>query len=493
MSSELKNKTVKGLGWSSIDSFASQGISFIVGIILARLLSPEEFGVIGIATILTVLFDKIVDCGFSNALIRKQDVKDIDFNTTFYFNLVLSCILYLVCFVCAPLIAAFFHNEALIKVVRWISLSLIISAFAIIQRTRLVKKIDFKTQAKISLTASILSGGVGITMAFLGCGVWSLVGQHLSRQISVTVLLWIFNKWAPRLEFSFTSFKQLFSYGGKLMLSGIIDTLCSELTVIFVGRIYTSATLGQYSRAKQFIGIFSSNLSSIIERVTYPVLSRIQENKTQLIANYRKIIRVLMLVTGIGTAIMASCAKSIILILIGPKWVEAILYMQLYAFVVITVPLKNFNLNLLQVYGRSDYILVLSIIKRVIEVGAVFLGFIGMKWMLIGFAIAGVIGFLLNAYCTMKVSGYSLSRQIGDLIPSLVACSIIGLIMYAMSFIITNIYLCLLLQLMVGATLFFAIYEKTKFEEYLYIKDIVKEYIVRPIQQVLAKNKHKSI
>lgn len=483
MSSNLKNKTVKGLGWSSVDSIASQGFSFIVGIVLARLLSPEEFGVIGIAMILITLFDKIVDCGFSNALIRKQDTQEVDYNTTFIFNLVLSGFLYLICFLSAPLVASFFHNEILIKVVRWISLVLIINAFAIIQRTRLVKNIDFKTQAKVSVTASITSGCIGIALAYCGCGVWSLVGMQLSRQLCNTTLLWFFNKWAPKFEFSYSSFKQLFSYGGKLMLSGIIDTLCSELTVIFVGRIYTPATLGQYSRAKQFTGIFTSNLSTVVERVTYPVLSNIQDNKVQLIANYKKIIRTLMLIVGVGTAFMAACAKSIVLILIGPKWIESILYMQLISFVLITVPLKNFNLNLLQVYGRSDYILILSVIKRVIEVGAVFLGFIGMEWMIIGFAVAGIIGFLLNAYFTMKVSGYTVFQQIRDLLPSLLICSIVGLSMFIVTFFIQDIYLCLVLQIIIGASLFFTLYEKLGFEEYVFVKSLVKEYLYYPLKR----------
>ena len=488
----LKDKTVKGLSWSTIDSFASHGISFVVGVVLARLQSPDEFGVIGVAMIFVALFDKIIDCGFSNALIRKQDAKEIDYNTTFLFNIVLSAVLYVLCFIGAPYIAFFFQTPPLASVVRWISLVLIINAFAIIQRTWLVKRIDFKTQAKISVTASLLSGCVGVTMALCSYGVWSLVGQQLSRQFCNTTLLWIFNKWSPKLEFSRKSFHELFSYGGKLMLSGIIDTIFNELTTIFVGKIYLPATLGQYSRAKQFSSIFSSNLSTVVERVTYPVLSELQNNESHLIANYRRIMRTLALVSGVGCAIIASTAKPIVLILIGEKWTEAIVYLQLLAFVEITIPLKNVNLNLLQVYGRSDYILVLSIVKRIVELAAIYLGFISMKWMLVGFALAGVMGLLLNAFFTMKTCGYTLLQQIKDLWPSLTLCSFVGIVMYIVSILVSNIYSCFVLQLFFGIILFISFLEFFKLDEYCLIKKLVKEYCVKPIKSKYSYESNKN-
>jgi len=466
----LKHKTALGLGWSAIDSIASQGITFIVGLVLARLLTPSEFGTIGLAMILVTLFNTIVDSGFSSALIRKQDVQEIDLNTTFIFNFVVSAILYIVCFISAPSLSRFFHNSDLINVTRWISLVLIINALAIIHRTLLVKKVDFKTQAIISVSASLISGVIGIWMAYEGFGVYSLVWQQLSRQAINTLLLWISSKWRPRLEFSKNSFTNLFSFGGKLLLSSIIDTIFNELSVIFIGRIYTTATLGQYTRAKQFSSIFSSNVSSVIQRVTYPILSDIQDNRERLISNYRRIIKMLMLLVGLGTAVIASTSNSVILILLGPKWTEAIIYLQLLAFVEITIPLKNFNLNLLQVYGRSDYILVLSIIKRVIEVGALLLGLINIYWMLLGLAFAGVIGFLLNAFFTMKVSKLKVSTQIMDLLPSLILSIIVGGAMYVVSLFISNIYICLIIQMIVGCVLFLCLSHLFKLSETEYLK-----------------------
>lgn len=478
-SNSLKDKTVHGLGWSAIDNVANHSVSFIVGIILARLLSPDEFGTIGIAMIFVTLFNTIVNSGFSSALIRKQDVTKTDYNTTFVFNFVVSCILYGVCFFAAPFIARFFNSEILVSVVRWISLVIIINAFAIIQQTRIIKSIDFKTLAKISLMASSLSGGIGIAMAYMGFGVYSLVGQQLSRQFINTLLLWIYSKWRPQIEFSIKSFKELFSYGSKLLASGIIDTLCNELTTIFVGKIYTTATLGQYSRAKQFGGFFTSNISSITQRVTYPVLSEMRADEKRLIMNYRRIIKSLMLLVGLGSAFIFAGAKSIILILVGPKWTEAIIYLQLLVFNDITIPLKNINLNLLQVYGRSDYILRLSIIKRIIELGAIMLGFFGLEYMIVGFAVAGVIGFLLNAYCTMKVSGFTVKEQVKDLLPSLCVSFVVGLVMFLISKVISNIYLSLIVQVFIGGGLFYLIVRWRKMQEFYYLKGLAVEYYLK--------------
>lgn len=478
MSNSSKNETIKGISWSAIDSISAQGITFIVSIVLGRLLSPAEYGTIGVANIFVALFNKIVDSGFSNALIRKQDTKNIDYNTTFIINLSVSGVLYVLCFLFAPLIARYFNNDILESVIRWICLVVIINAFAIIHRTQFIKNINFKTQAKISVFSSIISGVIGIAMAIAGCGVWSLVGQQISRQLCNTVLFWVYNKWRPQIEFSYQSFKELFSFGSKLLLTGITDTIFNELSTIVTGKIYRSATLGQYSRAKQFGSMFSSNLSTVMERVTYPVLSRFQNNQNKLIDYYKIMIRSLMLVSGIGLAIISSCARPIILILLGEKWTEAIIYLQLIAFVDVFIPLKNVNLNLLKVYGRSDYIFRLSIIKRIIELSAVLLGiYFSMEWMIIGFAITGFIGFVLNAYCTSKESGYKVWDQIADLIPSFSLSLLVGIAMFIVSVFIDNIYICLITQLFIGAILFFTIAEITKLKEYVFVKQIVVDLL----------------
>ena len=304
MTESLKNKTVKGVSWSFIDNLSSSGITFLVGLVLARLLTPSEYGIMAILTIFIAVSNSIVDSGFSNALIRKTDARRVDYNTVFLFNLLISGLLYVVLFLAAPAISRFFKEPLLVEVMRVIGWVLVINALAIIPRTLFVKEVNFKTQTKVSLIASISSGVIGIGMALAGLGVWSLVGQQLSRQLLNTLFLWIYCTWRPAWEFSMQSFKELFGFGSKLLLSGLLDTVFKEIYSLVIGRCYTSAQLGQYTRASQFNQIFSSNLTSVIQRVSYPVLSSIQNEPERLREAYRKVIKSTMLISfacaGIG-------------------------------------------------------------------------------------------------------------------------------------------------------------------------------------------------
>ena len=285
----LKEKTVKGTAWSGIDNVAQYGVSFVVSIVLARLLSPDDYGLLGIITIFTAICSALINGGFTTALIRKKDCTEDDYNTAFVVNLTMSLLLYVVIFFCAPLIAKFLSRDELVLLTQVSSLGMIIGAMALVQQTRLTKRIDFKTQTKITLIASITSGVIGIGMALIGFGVWSLVAQSLSLQSLRTVLLWKFNKWIPSLKISRESFKNLFGFGWKMMLSEMLNTIWKELYQVVVGKFYTPATLGQYTRAKGFSKLFSSNLNSIVQRVTYPVLSNIQDDKERMVNAYRRV------------------------------------------------------------------------------------------------------------------------------------------------------------------------------------------------------------
>ena len=291
MSSSLKDKTVSGVGWSAVDAFLGQGISFLVGIILARLLSPSEYGLIGICTIFTFVLSGIVDSGFSNALIRKKDTTNEDYNTMFITNMVMSFLLYLLLFFSAPIIARFFGRPELVSLVRAIGLILIFQALSITQVTILTKRIDFKTKTKASVVATALSGVIGVGMAFYGFGVWSLVGQQLSNKLVYTVCLWILNKWWPRLKFCADSFHYMWGYGWKLMLSGLLNNIWNQLYHVVVGRFYSPETLGQFSRSREYANLLSANFTSIVQRVTFPALSEIQNEKERLKTAYRKVIK----------------------------------------------------------------------------------------------------------------------------------------------------------------------------------------------------------
>jgi O-antigen/teichoic acid export membrane protein len=268
--SSIKEKTLSGLGWSFADNILSSGITFIVGLILARILSPAEFGILGMIAVFIAVSNSIIDSGFSTALIRKNDATNTDYNTVFYFNLLIGFTLFGVLYLCAPAISRFFKEPALVSITRVTGLALIFNSFSIIQRTLLTKLVDFKTQTKITVIASLISGVVGIGMALRGLGVWSLVGQQLTRQLLATRLLWKFGTWRPRLEFSDESFKELFGFGSRMLISGLLGTIYKNVYYLVIGKFYNAEQLGQYTRAEHFSTLFSSNLTGIIQRLSFP-------------------------------------------------------------------------------------------------------------------------------------------------------------------------------------------------------------------------------
>lgn len=478
MSESLKDKTVKGVGWSFADNIANTGVSFVVGLVLARLLTPEEYGLIGIITIFIMVFNSIVDSGFSNALIRKKDASDKDYNTVFITNLLLSVLLFVVLYNCAPAISRFFNQPQLIPLTRVMGSVIIINAFAIIQRTILVKKIDFKTQTKVSLISSISSGVVGIGMAIGGMGVWSLVGQQISRQLLNTLFLWVYNKWWPKLQFSLDSFRELFNFGWKLLVSGLIDTVWKEVYQFVIGKFYTTETLGQYTRAQQFSSVFSSNLTTIVQRVSYPVLSSIQDEKERMKAAYKKVIKTTMLVTFVCMLGLAAVAKPMVLVLIGEKWLPCVVLLQILCFSIMLYPLHAINLNMLQVQGRSDLFLKLEIAKKAIAVGPVLLGiFINIYWMLCGSVVTGFIAYYLNAYYSGKFLNYSIREQIKDISPSFGIAITMAAVVYALSFLPLSAYLILPVQLICGVLLVWGLCELKHRDEYIEIKNIALSVI----------------
>lgn len=480
MSESLKAKTVRGTVWSAVDNVANQGITFLVGLVLARLLSPHEYGLIGYILIIVAILNSIVDSGFSNALIRKKDVKEIDYNTTFIFNLVLSVGMVIIMFVSAPWISRFLKESQLIPLIRAMSIIVVINAFAIIQRTNLVKRIDFKTQTKVSLISSISSGVVGISMALSGMGVWSLAGQQISRQLLNTVFLWVFNRWIPKWQFSWASFRELFGFGWKLMVSGLIDVTWKEIYQLVIGKCYSTATLGQYTRGKQFSDIFSTNMTAIIQRVSYPVLSSVQDDRLRLKEGYRKIIKVSMLLSFTCLFGLGAVAEPLITILIGPQWSEAAEYLQIIIFTASLYPLHALNLNMLQVQGRSDLFLKLEIIKKTVAIAPILLGiFVGIKWMLWGSLVTGVFAYYLNSYYSGRMLDYSIWQQIKDILPSLGVATIMMVSVYAVSLIGWSPVWILLLQLLTGFIITISACELIKLEEYMELKKIFLGFLKR--------------
>ena len=466
------------MGWSALENVTRLGVTFVVSIVLARLLSPEEYGLIGILTIFIAIFNAIVDSGFTNALIRKQDATDTDYSTVFYTNLVLSVVLAAVLFFCAKPISVFFERPELVSLTQVMSSVVIINALSIVQRVRTTKAIDFKTQTKITFISSIGSGFIGIAMAYMGYGVWALVGQQISNQLLTTLFFWFYNKWMPKFVFSWASFKEMWAFGSKLLASGLIDTAWKEVYQVVIGKCYSPATLGLYTRAKQFADLCSSNLTSVVQRVSYPVLSSIQDDRARLKGAYQMVIKTTMLPTFVLMLGMASCAESMINVLIGEQWLECVPMLQIICTYGMLYPLHALNLNMLQVQGRSDLFLKLEIIKKIVGIGPLLLGiFVNIYWMLAGTLVTSLISYYLNAYYSGPFLNYSIKEQVKDILPSFGVAVAMAVPVYTMSFIPFNPFILLPLQIVAGAVITLAICEATKLPEYMQLKGIVNTLI----------------
>ncbi len=479
MAENLKQKTIHGLFWSFIDNFSRLGLQFIFGIILARILSPREFGLIGMLTIFIAVSQTIVESGFSTALIRKKDCSENDYSTVFYFNLIVSLVLYILLFFSSGLISNFFGETELKNMFKVFGLILIINAMGMIQQTIFIKEINFKVQTYVTLIASLGSGLLAIWAALVGMGVWSLVVLNLSRAFLNTVFLWIWSVWRPILFFSKKSFSELFGFGSKLLISNLIDTIFQNIYYLVIGKYFSAQELGFYTRADQFQNLPSKNITGVIQRVSYPVLSAIQDQPERLKENYRKLIRSTMYITFILMLGMAAVAKPMVITLIGEKWLPSVQYLQLLCFVGMLYPLHALNINILNVKGRSDLILKLEFIKKPTAIPIIIVGIVwGIKIMIIGMILHSVFSLFLNSYWSGRLIGYSAKEQFLDLWPSLVFSFFVNGIVFVISFIdLPSSLLMLGIQLISGLILTILLGEIIKFRDYRYLKSLIIEQL----------------
>ena len=476
----LKSKTIKGTAWSAADAFLGQGVTFLVGIVLARMLSPDEYGLIGICLIFNTVLSGIVDSGFSNALIRKKNCTDVDYNTMFVTNLTISIVLYALLFVSSPLVSQFFNRYELTSLIRVTGLVLLANALSITQITILTKRIDFKTKTKASLVSAIASGIIGIAMAFMGFGVWALVGQILSKQILYTICLWVLNKWWPSFTFSLKSFHYMWGFGWKLLVSGLLNNIWNQLYQVVVGKFYSPATLGQYTRGQEYASIFSSNLTSIIQRVSYPVLSEIQDDKHRMVEGYRRVIKMTMFVTAICMISLGAVAEPLIYCLIGPQWHEAATYLPLICISMSLYPLHSINLNMLQVLGRSDIFLYLEILKKIIGILPICIGiFVDIYWMLIASILIGFVSLYLNSWYTGKALDYTFWKQLRDIAPSFGVAFTIALSVFFFKYLPISNWGILPMQIIVGVIVGIVTCRIIKIEEYKEINTIIAKSLNR--------------
>lgn len=479
MKDNLKEKTAKGVEWGFIDNLAGTGILAIVNLILARILSPAEFGIVGMTSIFITLSTSLVDSGFTGALTRKKEVSEKDLNTVFYFNLFTSACLYAVLYAAAPTIARFFGQPVLENVVRVLGLSLIITALSIVQKVILVRKIDFRTQAVVSVISAVASGIAGIWMALAGYGVWSLVTMQLLRLALTTVLLWLFSRWIPSFMFSSSSFREMFSFGGRLLLTAIISTLWSEIYSFIIGKVYTPSVLGQYSRADKFRNLVTSNVSIVMQRVTYPVLSSIRDQKQRQSRAYRKIIRTTVMISFTAVLGLAAISESFVLTLVGDQWIPAIKYLRILCLSGLFMPLMICSANILNANGRSDTTLYLEITKTALAAIPVLAGiFFSLEALLWATVAVSAVSYLIYAAAVAGSVDYPVQRQLCDILPFFLVSAAMAAIVYCFSWLPLPQWLILIIQLSAGAAVTVLSYELVyRNEEYRDVKSALMKLL----------------
>lgn len=468
MAGSLKHKAVKGVIWSSMERFSVQGILFLVMIVMARMLTPGDYGLVGMLTVFIGISQSLVDSGFSQALIRKQDRTETDNSTVFYFNLVIGLLMYGVLFGVAPLIASFYNEPQLVSIARVLCLSVLLNSLVVVQRALLTARIDFKTQAKAALSAAVLSGCIGIWMAAVGYGVWAIVAQQLTNLGINALLLWIFSHWRPSAHYSWRSFRELFGFGSKLLLSGLLDTIYRNIYLIVIGKFFSAQDLGYYTRAHQFSDFPSSNVTSIMQRVTYPVLCTIKDKDSRLADIYRRFLRVSAFVIFPLMMGLAALAKPLVLVLLKEQWLFCATLLPILCFSMMWYPVHAINLNLLQVKGRSDLFLRLEVIKKII--GVTFLCMtlpMGLIAMCVGGIFNSIICLVINTHYTGKLIQVGFLVQIRDLFPIFLLSFSMGLVVYLIINIMALPYLLsLVFGVIIGMVYYVSLSRLFRFKEW---------------------------
>ncbi len=411
----LTQKTVSSVKWSAIEKFGLQGMRFVLGLIMARLLLPSDYGTVGLISIFIAISTTFVDSGFGRALIRKLDRTETDFSTVFYFNIIVACVCYGILFLIAPWIAEFFKVPILTSIVRVQSITLIISALMQIHVSKLTIELNFKALAIRSILATLLSGICGIIMAYNGFGVWALVYQTILQHVINLVFIYIYCRWRPSLVFSWKSFKELGSFGSKLLASSLLHTIYMQMNTLVIGRFFSAKDIGFYNRGAQFAHLPVDTMNSVLGKVAFPIFVNLQNDDTRLINAYRKYVRALSIPVSFGCILLAALAKPLILLLLTNRWADSILYLQIIALAVVFDPICSVNLVLLQVKGRSDLYLRLEIIKKTVSMAILFAA---IPFGVVGICVSKIIytqfAVIVNTYYTGKFFNLGYFAQVKD-------------------------------------------------------------------------------
>lgn len=414
----LRDKTISGFFWSFLQKVGGKGIQFITIIILARLLTPEDFGLIGMLTIFITVSQNIVQAGFSEALIQKKKTDDEDFSSVFWINLLVSIILYGILFIAAPFIADFYDQPLLTSMTRVLSLIFIISSFSYVQQAKLRKEMKFKTLMFIHIPSIIIAGIVAVTMAFLDYGVWSIIGMQITMSIAYAIQIWIYSKWKPLFSFNKQKARGLFSFGSRLMISSILNTLFKESYTVIIGKFFPVAILGFYTNAEKLVKTPAYTLSGALKNVTFSAFSTIQDDNKRLKSGYKKMIQQMVFIICPIFVLAAVIAPALFSLILTDKWLPAVPYFRILVVFGIFAPLNSYNLDIVNIKGRSDLFLKLNIIKKIIVVIGIACTLPFGIWPLVVFrACSAIINYIINSHFSGKFINYPLKEQLNDIFP----------------------------------------------------------------------------
>lgn len=448
----LKQKAVKGVVWTAIQKYSTMLIQFVSGVILARLLSPTDFGCIGMLAIFMSLAQVFVDSGFDSALIQKKNPTTIDYSTVFYFNLGMSIILYSLLFICAPYIAVFYKMPILCKVLRVQGLVLIIYSLNLIQRNRLRKTLQFNVLAKIAIITSVISLAITVTLAYLGCGVWALVTHYFITAAIPCVYFYIISDWRPTLEYSWKSFKELFGFGSFILCSNLFETFCDKISSLLVGRRFTAETLGYFSKAVGTCDMASMSISGVVLETTYPLYSTVQDDKDRMASIVKQAVSVLAYITIPLLLVLVVLAKPIFILLYSEKWLPAVPYFQMLCIGGMATCLQSVNTQPIAALGKSKVMFKWSVFKRSIGVLTLFILLLAfeMKGLLVGIVFSSWFSYIVNICLVSKYVGYKYYRQLLDLIPIFIIAGMSAIISYFCGlFLPFGLYYNALIQLLI--------------------------------------------
>lgn len=455
MTQTLKQQTKKGLYWSFFNQFSNYGMQFCVGIVMARLLSPSDYGITALPAVFMAIAGIFQDSGMSGALIRKENIEEKDYSTLFIYSIAMGIFMYAILFFSSPLIAEYFNTPVLTSLIRVTALTFLWGPISSVQYVILKRKLDFKTPTKISIATRVFSAIVGIAMAYMGYGLWALVISGVLSSFLGLIIVAYTVKWYPKTGFSKDSFRYLWNYGNKLMASALLDTAYNNITPVFVAKHYSPADLGVYNRAQGYAAMPSQNITGVIQNVTFPVLSKMQNDNEALARNYRRMLRVTAFIVFPMMLMLSALARPLVITLITAKWESCIILLQIICFSMMWYPIHAINLNLLQVKGRTDLFLRLEIIKKIIGLAILVITLPqGLIIFCIGRIISSMVSLVINTYYTGKLINVGYFKQMGDLLPIFTLSMIMFGIILISNHFIDNMYF----QILIGGILGGAVY-----------------------------------